>query len=98
MELGFIVMSVTSDRNRSLVSAVKSFYPHIPHQYCTVHIQRRCQSLLTRNPETNAGKDLLVIVKFVNQIKSNQDKKVFLAWLNLFENRYKNIHQPKDIL
>lgn len=88
MELGFLVKSITSDKNSSLVSAVKTFYPNIPHQYCTVHIQRRCQSFLTKNPETNAGIDLLELTKFINKIKTVNDRNIFLKWLNRFETKY----------
>ena len=90
MELGFVVNFVTSDKNSSLVAAAKTFYPNIPHQYCTVHIQRRCQTLLTKNPETIPGKELLELTKYINKIKNNTDKEIFLKWLNRFETRNSN--------
>ena len=88
MELGYVVRSVTSDKNSSLVAAVKSFYPNSPHQYCTVHIQRRCQTLLTKNPETYAGTDLLELTRFINKIKTLNDKTIFLKWLDRYESKY----------
>lgn len=88
-ELGYIVKSVTSDKHGSVVSAVKTAYPTIPHQFCLVHIQRRCQSLLTQNPETKAGLELLEIVRFLNSIKSDSDKQIFIKWVYRFEERYK---------
>ena len=87
-ELGYVVESVTSDKHGSLVSSVKTIFPEIPHQYCTVHIQRRCQSLLTKNPETQAGKDLLEVVLFINRIRTHNDKEIFLRWLKRYEKRY----------
>lgn len=65
-------------------------FPIIPHQYCLVHIQRRCQSLLTRNPDTLPGKDLLFIVKYINKIKTNAEKFVFVNWLNIYEKRHEH--------
>lgn len=88
MELGFVVKSITSDKNSSLVAAVKNFYPNISHQYCTVHIQRRCQTLLTKYPQTNAGIDLLEMTRFLNKIKTKNDEDIFLKWLDRYENRY----------
>ena len=44
--------------------------------------------MITRNPETQAGKDLLKIVKHINQIKTQTEKDVFLNWLDLYESRY----------
>lgn len=63
-------------------------FPNIPHQYCLVHIQRRCQTLLTRNPDTIQGHDLLQIVKFINKINNHTEKIVFINWINLYEKRY----------
>jgi len=87
-ELNYVVLSVTSDMHSSIKSAVKTFYPNIPHQACLVHIQRRCQTLLTKKPDTIAGKQLLDIVININQIKSQNDVIIFKLWLDRFEQRY----------
>lgn len=86
--LGFIPLSVTSDKHGSIVGAVKYLFPNIPHQYCLVHIQQRCEKLLTKNPETPSGVDLLEISKYINQITNHVEKKVFIKWLELYEKRY----------
>ena len=91
MELGYIIKSVTSDKHGSLISAVKTMFPGMPHQYCLVHIQRRCETLLTKKPETDAGKNLLELVKLINKIKNLNDKQIFLNWLDRFEKRYEII-------
>lgn len=88
LELGYIIDSVTSDKHGSILSAVKSVFPNIPHQYCMVHIQRRCQSLLTKHPETIAGKDLLNIVLHINNIYNHNDKLIFINWFIRYETRY----------
>ena len=88
VEIGYIVKSVTSDRHGSLVGAVKTVFPNIPHQFCLVHTQRRCETLLTKNPETDAGKNLLDLVKLINKIKTRNEKQIFLRWLGRFEERY----------
>jgi len=66
-------------------------FPDIPHQFCLVHIQRRCETLLTKNPETDAGKNLLDLVKLINKIKTQNEKQIFLNWLDRFEKRYEVI-------
>lgn len=90
-ELGYVVKSVTSDKHRSVVAAVKTTYPDIPHQFCLVHLQRRCQGLLTQSPETLAGRRLLEIVQCLNQMKTLGEKQVFLKWLARFEDEYRGI-------
>lgn len=84
----YIVCGITSDKHSSIVSAVKTVHPCIPHQYCLVHIQRRCQSLLTREPKTEAGQRLLEIVRFVNKISNRYEKDIWIRWLLRFEERY----------
>lgn len=81
--------SVTSDKHRSLLASVSYLFPNIPHQYCLVHIQRSCETYLTKNPETIAGQELLEIVKFTNQITTISEKRVFLRWLERYENEHK---------
>lgn len=90
VEMEYEILSVTSDKHGSLVSAVKSLFPEIPHQYCTVHVQRRCQSLLTQKPETKAGEELLELVLNLNQIKTPYERDIFLKWLWRFKLRYES--------
>jgi len=85
-ELGYIVKSVTSDKHGSVIGAVKTAFPDVPHQYCLVHIQRRCQTLLTKRPDTKEGQALLRLVKVINIIKSKNDEIVFRKWLENYEN------------
>ena len=62
-----------------------------------VHIQRSCETYLTKNPETLAGQELLIIVKLINQVTTNAEKKVFLSWLVRYENEWKTfINQKTD--
>jgi len=90
-ELGYAVKSVTSDKHGSFLSAVKTRYPNIHHQHCLVHIQMRCKTLLTLHPETQAGIKLLEISRHLNQIKTIEEKQVFLNWFKLFGEEYKEI-------
>jgi len=80
---------VTSDWHGSLVSVVKELHPDIPHQRCLVHTQRRCEQLLTKNPQTEAGVRLLSIVKELNQIKTYQESRVWITWLKRWEEEYR---------
>lgn len=92
IKLGYLIKGVTSDRHPSLVSALKSALPpDIPHQHCLVHLQRLCQSLLTRNPKTEAGKQLLELVRFLNKINSHYEKNVWLKWFEGLEERHEEL-------
>lgn len=87
-ELGYIIKGVTSDWHGSIVAAVKSTFPDIPHQRCLVHARRLCESLLTKHPETAAGQNLLELVKELTHIRTKAEKVVWLKWLERFEKRY----------
>lgn len=89
--LGYRIKSVTSDKHGSCISVVKSMYPGIPHQHCLVHIQKRCQTLLTQKPETEAGVKLLELVKFLNRIKTHSERKAFFNWFERYSEEYKEI-------
>jgi Transposase IS66 family len=86
--LGYEILGVTSDWHGSLVSAVKYMHANIPHQRCLVHTRRRCDSLLTKNPETQAGRELKEIVKELSKISSKYESQIWLKWLDRWEERY----------
>ena len=88
----YIIKGVTSDRHPSLVSALKStLEADTPHQHCLVHLQRLCQSLLTRNPKTEAGKQLLELVRFVNRISNYYEKNIWLKWFERLAKRHEDL-------
>ena len=53
-EKGFQIQSVTIDGRRGIPDVFKDY----PVQTCQFHIQKRISTLLTRNPKTQAGKEL----------------------------------------
>ena len=87
-QFGYIILGVTSDKHRSLIAAVRTLFPEIPHQHCLVHIQRACQAWLTRNPKTQAGRQLWELVGYLNQIDNHYQKRIWLKWLARFEKRH----------
>jgi len=92
IKLGYIIEGVTSDRHSSLISALKSILPaDIPHQHCLVHLQRLCQALLTRNPKTQAGKELLELVRLLNKINNHYEKNIWLKWFQRLEKRHQDL-------
>lgn len=93
--LGYEIKGVTSDGCGSLDSALRNLFPGILHQRCLVHLQRFCQSFLTKKPETQAGRELLEIVKQINNIKNHYEKNIWLKWFERFEKRNKETLNQK---
>jgi len=87
-DLGYDIMGLTSDWHGSLVSAFRSLFPGRPHQRCLVHTQMLAGTLLTQRPETEAGKDLLEIVKHLNAIRNYDEKEIWLRWFGRWEERH----------
>ena len=89
--LGYDIRGATTDWHGSLISALNTAFPGIPHQRCLVHTKRLCKTLLTRKPETQAGEELLEISKLLTEIKTHEEKIVWIKWLERFEERYANL-------
>jgi hypothetical protein len=88
VELGYDIIGLTSDWHGSLVSAFKSLFPDKPHQRCLVHTQMFGETLLTKNPETQAGRELLELVTVLNTIHNHNQKEIWLRWFVRWEHRY----------
>jgi len=87
-ELGYAILGLTSDWHGSLVSAFRDLFPGKPHQRCLVHTQMLSETLLTKRPETQAGVDMLEMVKFLNTIENHNEKEIWLRWFGRWEKRH----------
>lgn len=95
--LGYKVQGITSDWHGSLVGTVKYLYGgKIPHQRCLVHTQRRCQGLLTQKPKLEAGKQLLEIVRALNQISNRYESNIWSKWLERWGQRWKRFANQRS--
>lgn len=86
---GVVASSVTSDGGTGIKFAVNNIYSGIPHQRCLVHIKRHALALVTKNPRTEAGKELRPIVSAITNIKNYQERDEWLAtlfsWCDIYE-------------
>lgn len=82
------ICGITSDWHGSLVGVVKTLIPSIPHQRCLVHLQRHIESLLTKNPKTEAGRELLIIIKQINHLENKQQCNKWLYRIYSWEYKY----------
>lgn len=91
MRRGYSLRGVTSDWHGSIVSAVQTVLPTIPHQRCLVHTQRLCQALITTRPKTEAGRMLLRIVRELNSIHNHYEARIWIKWLQIWNRRYDSL-------
>jgi len=90
---GYPLKGVVSDWKGSIVAAVreialKYFEGNLPHQRCLVHTQLQCQAFLTQKPKTEAGRNLLELVRLLNQVESFYHWNILFLWLKRFEDRF----------
>jgi len=81
---------IICDGQKGLIKAIYIVWPDVIIQRCLIHIHRQAKAWLTQNPQTDAGKKLLEIVKNLIQIENHEQKKIWLksfnAWLNQYDN------------
>lgn len=84
-QLGYQIISVTGDG----LSPIKQGFIGIPYQMCLVHMERIVIRGTTRNPETEAGRILLALVRSIYKTKSgtfhwrlNQYFRIYKDFLN----------------
>ena len=59
LSLGIKIENITCDGLSNIIKAVRKACLETIIQRCVVHIQRECLIWLTRNPQSQAGKDLI---------------------------------------
>lgn len=98
--IGFQIESITCDGHKSILKAIKIvFKKTVVVQRCVVHVERQCSTWLTKNPKSQAGQDLLKIVKQISKIDTLEKKYVWLRDLYDWDLKHKafiNEKTPTD--
>lgn len=92
--VGYIIQGVTSDWHGSIVRSVKNILD-VPHQRCLIHTQRLCESLLTKNPQTEAGLSLRYIVLELNHITNTYEKDIWTRWFERWTKKYQDFTKER---
>ena len=75
ISIGFQIESITCDGHRSILKSIKIvFRKSVVKQRCVVHVERQCSIWLTKNPKSQAGQELLKIVKQISRISTLEKK------------------------
>lgn len=95
-QAGYRIQGITSDWHGSIVAAVQEVLPNIPHQRCLVHTQRLVQGLLTHQPKTEAGQELLELSLFLNQLYNHYEVRIWSRWLLRWKKRYEEMTKHRS--
>jgi len=72
---------VICDAQRGLLKAIREVWPTVQIQRCLIHVVRQACTWLTRNPQTRAGRELLVLVHELSYIQTKRQKR---RWVRKF--------------
>ena len=86
---------VVSDAQKGLIKAVREVFPSARHQRCLIHIIRRSNSWLTKNPQTKVGLELRNIVRLLSQIETVEHKNIWLKIFNDWNTKYQDFLNQK---
>ncbi len=95
IKLGVQIESVTTDGHKSILKAIKASLPDVIVQRCLVHIQRMCMLWLTRYPKHIAGVELRKLVLLLLKIKTDNDRRYWVAEVAQWYKRHKGYLQEK---
>ena len=93
----FIPRALVSDGQKGLRKAVKTIFPSIPHQRCLAHIIRLSLAWLTRNPQTDAGKDLRILVRELAQVKTESATKIWRSSFVEWDTHYEEFLKERSV-
>lgn len=86
---------VVSDAQKGLIRAVRETFPGIKHQRCLIHIIRRSNAWLTKNPQTKVGLELRDIVRLLSQIENLEHKETWIKMFNEWNNKNQDFLNEK---
>jgi hypothetical protein len=76
---------VVSDGQKGLLKAVREVFPGAKVQRCVVHVHRQAMAWLTRNPKTDAGRELRPIVSALLLVRTQGQRDAWLESLLSWE-------------
>ena len=79
--LGYVLEGATGDG----FSCIRKVFSDIPFQMCLVHMERIVIRKITRNPELEAGKVLLALVKTLDQTHASLWKERFKKYVSQYQ-------------
>lgn len=92
----FIPHALVSDGQKGLGKAIKMLFPGITHQRCIAHVIRLSLAWLTRNPQTEAGKELRILVRELAPVKTDNQAMLWRSAFSDWHGRYAEFLKEKS--
>ena len=79
---------VVIDGQKGLSKVISQLWPEVKIQRCLVHVERLARIRLTRQPKSQAGKELLSLVHRLFDVQNGKQKRRWLALYRRWERRH----------
>jgi len=89
LEQGVAPVAITIDGHTQVTRAIKEVFPKAKIQRCLYHIQRQGLSWLRARPKTQAARDLKELLLFLPNIKTEEEKNIFIESFFSWQAKYK---------
>lgn len=91
-EFKYDIQSFTVDGGKQIKKAIEEIYPEAIIQRCLTHIHRQIQNYISKNPQSDCGKNLQKIVTFQNF----EDEEKFTTEFQNWEKKYFDFLKEKS--
>lgn len=80
--------AVVIDGQKGLLAAILCLWPQAKIQRCLVHIERLARIKLTRNPKARTGKELLMLIRGLFDVRTKRQRRRWLRAYRRWEHRH----------
>ena len=85
---GLIPKYITTDGEQQIMRAMILVWPQVKLQRCLYHLQHEGMRWLRTYPETEAGKELRIILSRLSWIKTSKERDSFIEAYFIWKNKY----------
>ena len=88
---------VVCDGQRGLLRAIHNIWPKALIQRCLVHVVRQASAWLTQHPKTRAGRQLLLLVKEMRDIRTRRQKRRWIRKYKKWDKKHHTFLKEKSV-
>ena len=96
-DVGIDIESVTCDGGANIIKAVREVCPEAIIQRCTFHITNEICSWLTKRPQSEAARELRVLVCYLSRVESHEQAQLWLRAFIEWHAKYEEYINEKSI-
>lgn len=87
---------IVCDGQKGLVRVIHLLWPHAKIQRCHFHMVSYAVQKLTRNPTTQAGKDIVKLLHQLKDIHTHTEKEKWILLFRIWQKQYQKVLQEKN--